>query len=199
MKYILKQTIIPIIYLVFSLMIASSILMIPNHLMWLRFLCAFLNFALYLYIVFGIMYHEGQEGLKTRMANDLERRNIIATGKDIPLKLDKEFKPYKGFLVGFFVSLPLIICMIIHTILIISVGESSNGAGVVGGAVYMVFFIFFRLTEAELTVYTYYLTLIFVPIMVGFTGFAYMMGANKIQRQQDRLDRIEKSIYGDKK
>ena len=107
MKYYFKQGIFPFIYQIFMAMIAFGILMI-EELIWLKILLAALNIALYLFIVAAVAYKEGQEALKVQMANDLERREIIRTGEDRPLKLHEEYKPWKGFFFGFIACVPVV-------------------------------------------------------------------------------------------
>ena len=202
MKYYLKQGVFPFIYQLFMAMIAFGILAI-NGLIWLKVLLAILNIALYLFIVAAVAYKEGQEALKVQMANDLERREIIRTGEDRPLKLHEEYKPWKGFAFGFISCVPILVLLALHTIVYNATG-SYAGLGAIAGVIGLMFFIFFRLdavsSATETTVipwYTYYGVLIALPILMLTMGIAYIMGAKKIMRQQEAIKEKQRQIYGD--
>ena len=203
MKYYFKQGIFPFIYQIFMAMIAFGILMI-EELIWLKILLAALNIALYLFIVAAVAYKEGQEALKVQMANDLERREIIRTGEDRPLKLHEEYKPWKGFFFGFIACVPVVALLLLHTIVYLATGSYMR-FGAIAGIIGLMFFIFFRLnvssaaTEtASVSWYTYYGTLVALPILMLTMGIAYIMGAKKIMRQQEMIRAKQRSIYGDK-
>lgn len=202
MKYYLKQGVFPFIYQLFMAMIAFGILAI-NELIWLKILLAVLNIALYLFIVAAVAYKDGQQALKVQMANDLERREIIRTGEDRPLKLHEEYKPWKGFVFGLISCVPILLFLILHTIVYNATG-SYSGLGAIAGIIGMMFFIFFRLDASNATAetavvpwYTYYGVLVAVPILMLTMGIAYVMGAKKIMRQQEMIREKQRKIYGD--
>ncbi|MEG9430345.1 MAG: hypothetical protein VZQ61_05435 [Christensenellaceae bacterium] len=202
MKYYLKQGVFPFIYQLFMAMIAFGILAI-NELIWLKILLAVLNIALYLFIVAAVAYKDGQQALEVQMANDLERREIIRTGEDRPLKLHEEYKPWKGFVFGLISCVPILLFLILHTIVYNATG-SYSGLGAIAGIIGLMFFIFFRLNAssaaaetASISWYTYYGTLVAVPILMLTMGIAYIMGAKKIMRQQEMIREKQRKIYGD--
>ena len=202
MKYYLKQGVFPFIYQLFMAMIAFGILAI-NELIWLKILLAVLNIALYLFIVAAVAYKDGQQALKVQMANDLERREIIRTGEDRPLKLHEEYKPWKGFVFGLISCVPILLFLILHTIVYLATG-SYSGLGAIAGIIGLMFFIFFRLDASNATAetavvpwYTYYGVLVAVPILMLTMGIAYIMGAKKIMRQQEMIRVKQRQIYGD--
>lgn len=202
MKYYLKQGVFPFIYQLFMAMIAFGILAISG-LIWLKVLLAVLNVAFYLFIVATVAYKDGQEALKVQMANDLERREIIRTGEDRPLKLHEEYKPWKGFMFGFIACVPILLFLILHTIVYNATG-SYAGLGAIAGVIGLMFFVFFRLDAASSTAetavvpwYTYYGALIALPVLMLTMGIAYIMGARKIMRQQEMIREKQRQIYGD--
>ena len=208
MWHYVKQAGIPFLYLLFMTMTSIGILGIEG-LVWLKVLLNILSFGLYAVIVVGTSYKEGQLALKARIANDLERVQIIRTGEDRPLKLKEEYKHWKGFLTGFITCVPLIVLLIIHTILILALGEEYKGAGIIASIIYMVFFAFFRMNvstqtdangnavAAEVPATIYYWTLIAIPVIMLLTGIPYILGARKIQQQQDRIKEKQRQIYGE--
>ena len=198
MKYLLKQAVIPFIYLIFMAMIAFSIVTIGDDLIWLKIILAILNIALYCFLISVISFKEGEIALKVRLANDLERIQIIKTGEDRPLKISEEYKAWKGFVVGFVVCIPLIVLMLVHTILLLTVGSTYNGGGVISSFIYMMFACLVKLNNAvPLQQWHYYFTLIAVPIVMITTGIPYILGAQKVQRQQDRIKEKHRQIYGE--
>ena len=205
MKYYLKQGVFPLVYVIFMSIIAFGILMIPG-LVWLKALLAVLNVGLYAVIVSAVSYKEGQEAMKTLYANDLERREIVKTGENRPLKLHEEYKAWKGFMFGFIACVPLIVLLALHTIVYFATG-SYMGLGAIAGIIYLMFFVFFRLnstvsgTEGEavssISWYTYYGALIALPVIMLITGISYILGAKKIKRQYEMIAEKQRSIYGD--
>ena len=74
MWYYVKQALLPFIYLFFNAITAFGIICIQGaDLTWLRILLLILNIGLYCVIVCAASYKDGQEALKVRIANDLER------------------------------------------------------------------------------------------------------------------------------
>ena len=197
MKYLLKQMIIPLIYLVFMAIISFGILCINNDLMWLKVVLNILNLALYGYIVGAVSLKEGEIALKVRISNDAERLRIIETGEDRPLKLKEEYKAWKGFVFGLMACVPLIILLIIHAILT-AINPELVGAGAIANFIYLPFGAFIRVDNTmTLENWHFYFNLIAVVIIPILTGIPYMLGARKIQLQQEKILEKQRQIYGD--
>lgn len=197
MKYYIKNGVLPFIYQLFMAMIAFGILAIEG-LIWLKIMLALLNTGLYLFIVGAVAYKEGQDAFKVQTANDLERREIIRTGEDRPLKLHEEYKPWKGFAFGFTACVPLLVLLALHVVIYFATG-SYMGLGAIAGAIYLMYFIFFRLDAAAgIYWYTYLGTLIALPVIMLTMGIAYILGAKKISLQQQMIREKQRQIYGDK-
>ena len=167
--------------------------------MFLKVILSILNLALYAVIVAATSYKDGQTALKVRIANDLERVQIIRTGEDRPLKLIEEYKPWKGFLPGLVACIPCVVLLLVHTILIFSMGSEYTGAGAISGFLYMVFFSFVRLSlsAGAPSIYLYYFSLICLIILPATTGIPYIFGARKIEKQQEKIKERQRQIYGD--
>ncbi|MBR2498374.1 MAG: hypothetical protein IKB67_01490 [Clostridia bacterium] len=82
-----KSAMVPFLYLIFMAFIAMGIVMINDNLLYLKIILSVLNISFYAYIVAMVFYKDGETALKTRLANDLERVQIVKTGEDRPLKL----------------------------------------------------------------------------------------------------------------
>lgn len=196
-KYYVKNAVLPFVYLFFMAITAFGILAIQNNnLAWLKYVLLVLNLGLYLFIIAAYAYKLGQDALKTRNANDLERKQMILTGELRPLKLNEEYKPHKGFMIGFTACVPLIVLMLVHTIMIICGG--GNGFGVAASIVYLAFYAFFRVSgTGSPSPATFYLTLVALPVIILTLGLAYYLGARKIKAQYDRIRENQKRIYGE--
>ncbi len=196
-KYYVKNALLPFIYLFFMAITAFGILAIQNaDLVWLQYVLLALNLGLYLFVVAAYAYKLGQDALKTRNANDLERKQMVLTGEPRPLKLNEEYKPHKGFMIGFTACVPLIVLMLVHTIMIIC--GAGNGFGVAASVIYFSFYAFFRVGGTESpTPATFYLALVALPAIILTFGIAYYLGAKKIKLQYDKIAENQRRIYGE--
>ena len=148
-------------------------------------------------MVITLCAKEGSTGYGVRLTNDANRRIIVQTGEDLPLKRAEEYAPWKGFAIGGIICIPLVILMIIHTIFIIA-GQPNEVPGAIASFVYMVVYAFTRLDlNSAVGIYDYYYTLLFVPVVCLSSGISYIFGAMKIERQQRMIKKIHKEIHGD--
>lgn len=212
MKYYISKSFFAIVYSFFSALTSFVILFIEN-LTWLKAVLLAVNLGLYIYVVTAVAFQDGQAALKVRIANDLERREIIRTGEDRPLKLSEEFKPWKGYVIGLLSCAPLIILMVVHAILT-SVDPTKTGAGAIAGFLYMAVFAFFRMDSIQVTDINdamvdtiqknttlepsiFYWTLLIVPVLIICIGVGYYLGGRKIEKQQERIREHQKMLHGE--
>lgn len=198
MWHYVKQALLPFLYLFFTAISAFGIVSINNDLIWLKVVLGIANLGVYAFIIGASSFKDGQEALKVRIANDLERVQIIKTGEDRPLRLREEYKAWKGFFIGFVACAPLIVLLLIHTILIFAVGEAFVGAGAVAGFIYMMYYMFALVDSTiQFSVFNYYWALFAIPIMMLITGIPYLLGARKIEIQQQAIKESHRQIYGE--
>ena len=195
MWFYIKKAVFPFVYLFFMAVTAFGILCIKVSLLWLKILLSILNLGLYCFIVAGVFYKEGQEAVKIRHANDLERREMVRTGTVRPLKLKEEYKPWKGYFIGFIACIPLIFCLLVHSIIMLA-GGTTRTFGVIGGFIYFVVFVFFSLSGKTLAMADYFYALAAVPLLILLSGVFYNLGARKIIIQQRRIREKQAQIYG---
>ena len=199
MKFYLKKAFFILVYIVLTSFISMAILLIDGQVA-LKIVLLVANLGLFLYIVCGMAYQDGQKAYKILHANDKEREYIIKTGEDRKLKISEEYKAYKGFLIGFVSCVPLVVMLLIQFIiskfnpLDVSMGSTAN---------YLYFFIsaFANLDpngviEAAVYASPYWALLSIPPIMLAH-GINFIFGARKIRRQYEQVKDIHKSIYGD--
>lgn len=194
MGFYIKKAVFPFVYLFFMAITAFGILCIEN-LLWLKIILSILNIGLYGFIVASVFFKEGEESIKVQRANDLERREMVKTGIVRPLKLKEEYKPWKGCFMGFLVCVPLLVLLLIHSIIFIAGGE-TRAFGIIGGFIYFVVFSFFNLGGTQLTMASYYWSLVSVPFISCLSGISYNLGARKIMLQLKRISDKQKQIYG---
>lgn len=204
-KYYIKRAGLPFLYLLFMIMPALGILAIGDSLLWLKIVLGTLAVALYCVVVAMACYKEGQDAVKVRAANDLERMVIVRTGENRPLKIHEEYKPHKGFIMGLFTVIPLLFLAALHTLLYLTAGY--NGVGAIAVLLYLVFFEFFMMdavvgdgateTVSGMPWYAAYGALIAVPIIILVSGISYILGARKILRQQEMIKAKQREIYGE--
>lgn len=202
MKFYIKKGIFPFIYIIVMSIIALSITAIKD-LVWLKVILAVLNIAFYTVIIAAVSFKDGQDAMKIQFANDLERKEIIRTGEDRPLKIHEEYKPWKGFVFGFIACTPLLLLLVLHTIIYLITG-SYIGFGAISALIYFMFFVFFTFSNvsgagtAGFVWYAYYGSLIALPVLILLIGIAYILGAKKIRLQREMINEKQRNIYGDK-
>ena len=195
MWFYVKKAAFPFVYLFFMAITAFGILCIEN-LLWLKITLGILNLALYVFIVASVFYKEGQEAVKVRNANDLERREMVRTGTERPLKLKEEYKPWKGYFIGVIECVPLLALLLVHTI-ILAAGGDLKTFGVIAMFIYFVTCVFFGFSGQQLTMSSYYCSLVAIPVLVLTSGIFYQLGARKIILQQKRIRDRQRQIYGE--
>jgi hypothetical protein len=198
----LKKSIIPFAYMVLSSRVSMGILTIEDNLIWLKVLLSILNLGLYSVVTGAFAFKEGEQALKVRVANDIERKQIIRTGEDRPLKLHEEYKWWKGFLIGAISCSPIVVLMLVHTILIL-INPALNGSGIAASMIYLTGFAFMMLNKSvnptilsvnSARCYFNFVTIVIVSVAYGI---GYNLGARKIQLQQDAIKEKHREIHGE--
>ena len=193
MKYLLKQAILPFIYLGCMALTAVGVWSMEEDQFVLKLILLSLNLILYAVVVCVMAYKDGELALKTRNANDAERRIIVQTGEYRELKVAEEYAPWKGFAVGLIVCAPLIICMIIDVILIIA-GVDNSIVEIIPTFLYMMVQGIVQLLGGN-----YFFILLSIPYICCCTGIPFILGAKKVERQQELIKQKHEKIYGPSK
>lgn len=197
-----KNILLGYTYLLFMGMLAWGITLLDNSLA--EFIVCLVNIGFFCFVMWYNLYKEGEAAMNTRYSNDLEREYMVRTGFLRKLKTHEEYKPWKGFLMGGYVCLPLVVCMLIHLILGTAIGPEYNGGGVVAGIMYLGFYwlyaIFMVGTTGTLTTMTwggYFIILYAIPVILIVFGVAYILGGKKAVRQREMIEDRHKQIYGE--
>ena len=197
MKYYLKSVVIPFIYLFFTAFTAVGFLGIEKIAEPLRIIIFIINVLVLLFIVSAFAFKHGEQAYKDLLFNDVERRIMVEQNVVRPLKLHEEYKPWKGFVMGLLICVPLVLFLIPHSIIAIS-GGSYQGMGYIGSLLYYCFFIFIQYFSVELTVSSYFWMLLIIPIFALASGVPYLLGAKKARKVEEKILEQHKYIYGDK-
>ncbi len=198
MKYILKKTLFPFIYLIFMAVIALGINEISGDVVALKFILLLLNFSFYVFIVGSLAFKDGEDALNVRVANDLDRKEMVRTGIPKKLRLSEEYKHYKGFLIGLTTCIPLIVFMAIHTVYYFN-GSDYVGMGALADGLYNMFTSFYKIFVSEFSSGDYFFSLIALPLICLTTGVPYIIGGMRRERHQLRIEEQQRLLYGDKK
>ena len=202
--YFIKQSVVPFVYLGMLGLIDFAILCIKdsNGLIALKVVLCAVVLGFFITLLAILSFRDGQTAYKTLLANDVSRRLIVETGREYPLKEAEEYKPYKGFVSGLVVCIPLIICTIIHFINngfsnLSTESSSTNWAGVIMSFIYIVVFAFARVRySSAVTPNQFYVCSIALPIIVLTIGIFYMLGAKKIRHQQEMIKEKHNFLHG---
>lgn len=195
MKYYLKASIIPFLYLFFQSSISIAIYTIEIKPLGLTLLG--LNAALFFFTISVISFKNGESAFKVLLLNDVERRIIIETGEDRPLKLSEEYSHVKGVILGLVPLAPLLILMLVHFIIFIAGGEYT-GLGAICVFLYKVPYAFFEYLGYQITQTNCFLTLLTVPVVFFPIYISYTLGARKARIMHDRIEEDRKSLHGEK-
>ena len=194
MKYILRLTIAPLIFFIFFIIIAMGVQAL-NAGDLIRIILGVLVFIMLIFCLGGIMIKEGQDAIKTLLANDIQRREIIRTGKDVEINVSKEYRPWKGFIVGLIFCIPLVIFIVLFGVN--GVQEGALNFGKLAEVVYSPFYVlvgdFTKTTSLDVYIGAIFV-LVCLPLMLGIP---YILGAH-IRKNQTRIaEEMHKNIHGD--
>ena len=193
--YYLKKALIGLVYLVFAGLMAYAILFIPN-LEWLKIILLALNLGLYCYVLGATSYQDGQAAYKVRLANDLKRKQIILTGEDIPIDRKREYKAYKGVIIGAIICVPLVVLLILNLILT----NTNYDLGATASFLYLFVYAFAGVgvqVDNLFTVVSPYWALLAIPIIVAVDGLFFYLGGRKIELQQEMIKEKHRMLHGE--
>lgn len=201
MKYYLKKTARAFIYILLTLALSIGTMASKgsNDNVVVPFLMALLNVAILTLSLGVIFYKEGQKAYRILTENDLNRKRIIETGKNYPLKEAEEYKPYKGVLIGLCVCIPLVFLLLVHLVVSLATNGQVRVLGIIASVVYMVlyspFAVFF---SANVYWYKFFYLLYAIPYFCLAIGLPYYLGGRKKRLQREEINKTHKEIYGDK-
>ncbi len=195
MKYYIKSSWIPLLYMFFQS--GLSIAIFDIDIKPLAFVLLFINMAIFMFTIGVFAFKNGENSYKELLLNDAQRRIIVETGEDRPLNLIEEYAPYKGIILGLVPLVPLFIFMLVHFIIFISGGEYL-GIGSLAVFMYKSPYAFFEYLGYKMTMTNCFLTLLSVPVVFLPIYVSYNLGARKARIREEKIQEERKYLHGEK-
>lgn len=168
---------------------------------WVEFALSIVNVIMFVVAIVAYFSNEGKKAATHLLANDLERENMVKTGKYVKLDTAREYSTWKGFFIGLVVSAPLIIMMIIHLIYGLSTNSQVSKVAGVASLMYLGFYSLYGVFVPSGTIISFgqhFILLYSVPFIVLSVGLSYYFGARKIFNRKQKILNQQRNIYGDK-
>jgi len=141
----------------------------------------------YLFMCVLLTKSTGEIHFKALVTGNIRRQQENSEDINKYCKTEKEYRFYKGFLIG------IIISSLTYILLIIRLFISSNNIDVCLKILNLLYWSL--LSVFDNTASIFYLAL-FTLLNVASCGFGYYLGAKKIMLQQEKLQNIHDEIYG---
>ena len=152
-----------------------------------------LNIFMYVVVVRNSYVKTGEDAMRQRNANDMDRRLMLETRVYKEIDKVREYRPIK---VWFFV-IPLIAPLVILTIIslfILMFGGNPAGVDLAIKVIYGFVYAFFYGISKSTSVYFALLALIFV---VGPVFLGYYTGVNRVRAEYAQVERLKKKVDGE--
>lgn len=195
MRYILRMIIAPAVYFFCFVIAALGIQSFNGLQMAGRIILGAVCLVIYILCVTGIMLKEGENAFSKLLSNDMQRKNMIKTGKDTDIDDRTEYRPYKAFLSGLVCCIPLIVLFIIHLV-VREPGETSQ-ISKIAEILYSPFFLFFGNYKTSNEISFFIGSAFTVVIFPCLMGVPYIFGAHKRKAQNDAIVDLNKYLHGD--
>ncbi len=201
MGYYLKK--IGMIFFYLGLTLITSLLASSAEIkaLWLKVAICGLSLLIFCLSTVLMAYREGIKGYKKLLLNDSIRVQIVKTGKDLPLKRAEEYRPFKGFLIGAYACIPLVLLLLTHLIVGLATNGQVLGFGIAAGVTYAVFYEMYAIFFLETGfAWTFYFWLLYaLPVIACLYGVPYMLGARNERLVRETIATNQSKIYGKNK
>jgi hypothetical protein len=183
----MKEFFVVNMYLIMFALIDLGVLCIGDNLIWLKLILCGAVLVAFVIIVGLFIGKEAETAVRVRRGNDLNREHIIKTGKDMPLNLAEEYKPWKGFAMGAMTCIPLLVFMGIQ-LLVKTPNPELNPGGAISAFLYMVVFSFFRVdSRVDILPADYNYIFLAIPRLILTIGISYIVGAKIAAKKHERF------------
>lgn len=195
MKYLLRLTIIPIVYIFFIDFISLGLDSLDTIGETAKIIINAVCLGFYGYVVFRIMQKEGEEAGSFLIKNNFTRREMLRTGKVVDINTSKEYRWWKGFATGLLCLVPLFVCLVWH--LIVRTPDKNTPASIVAQLIYVLFYRFLGSYQDSTPLTIFYGLPIAILGMEVITGVPYILGAYKRRKQQEKIKELERELHGE--
>jgi hypothetical protein len=194
--YYLKDSILVYTYIIiggllgFIIMFMVSENYLPDY---VGVILSVINIVIYAMVARNIFLKTGEEAMRAKHSNDIERRHMLETRTYHEINKVTEFNVKKIFIFCIITIVPLIVMLLVKGILDLS------GSGVTGfdlslrfvyGMVYSLFYCFSSTASVYFTAIAF--VIVPLPIYIG-----YMQGVNKVKAEYLQAEQIKQKINGD--
>ena len=193
-KYYFTNSWLFYLYLFFGMLTAYAIEGISSILA-IRIILYALDIVMLIVIIAAISFRTGENAYKAKRSNLAKLRITAETGDEYPLEYEKEYKWYKGIILGLCPSIVLVFAYILQLIFILS-GSDSLAAAYITEIFYGIFYYPSRDILGNASVfYTFYgIIVMVVPALV-----CYMLGAKKEKAKIEDTEKTSEKIHGKKR
>ena len=194
--YYLKDSVLVYTYIIIGGLLGYIIMFMvsENYLPdYVGVILSVVNIVVYAMVARNIFLKTGEEAMRAKHSNDIERRHMLETRSYHEINKVNEFNVKKILLFCIITVIPLAVMLIVKGIFDLS------GSGVTGfdlslrfvyGMVYSLFYCF----AFDASVYYTALAFIIIPLPM-YVG--YMQGVNKVKAEYLQAEQIKQKINGD--
>ena len=152
-----------------------------------------LNVFMYFVVVRNSYVKTGEEAMRQRNANDMDRRLMLETRVYKEIDKVREYRPIKVWYFIIPIIAPLVILTVVSLFILIF-GGNPAGVDTAIKLIYAFVFSFFFGISTKASVYFALFALIFTiaPVLWG-----YYTGVNKVKAEQAQVERLKKKVDGD--
>ena len=197
MKYLLRLTIVPLVYLACFAFSTVAIASIDGFNALVKSLISAVFLLLYIVLVTAVMIKEGQDAYGVLLSNNSHRRYMIETGKIVDFNTAKEYKAWKGFVVGLICCIPLVVMVFLH-IISFPRGDTSR-VSIICEMMYGVFYSIGRTYQHTNETGFFIGAIVIVFALSIMNGVPYMIGARHRRLQQEKIKKMNEELHGERK
>lgn len=186
-----------IMYLFMSTILLAAQTLEDNTIKWIIYAGVL---AICIYFNVRLMMSAGALHYKAYLSGEVRRNSNLSVKEGKDYKPYQEYRPYKGFLSGFYMALPVAILIIVAAATVGEVtAEDEIGASSIAQAILdmlagwaIIPFQVLR-TTYHLDVSLYWaLLLCLIPVVVS--GVSYIFGARREKRERERMDERRRKV-----
>ena len=160
------------------------------------YICSILsaiNVFMYFVVVRNSYVKTGEEAMRQRNANDMDRRLMLETRVYKEIDKVKEYRPQKVWYFIIPIVAPLVILTIVSLFILIF-GGNPAGVDMAIKIIYAFVYAFFFGIDTDISVYFALFALVFTiaPIFWG-----YYNGVNKVKAEYAQVERLKKKVDGE--
>jgi hypothetical protein len=154
-----------------------------------------MNMFLYFVVIRNAYFKTGEEAMRDKHCNDIERRDMLATHRYRELDKVKEYNPKKILIFLAPIIVPFVVLMVIAFIIAVCGGDTTGIYAVIRIAYAMIFSFFMGISKTASIHFTWLgIVILIAPVVVG-----YMSGVNRVRNEYATAEKVKEMVDGEKK